>query len=69
MLAGRVAVAFWPAGTSAPPPEVAPGISFAADGMPVGLQLVGPHQGDLALLNVAAGIETATDFANHHPEL
>jgi amidase len=32
---------------------------FAADGMPVGLQLVGPHQGDLALLNVA----------DRHPEL
>jgi amidase len=42
---------------------------FSADGMPVGLQLVGPHQGDLALLNVAAGIEAATDFADRHPEL
>jgi amidase len=42
---------------------------FAADGMPVGLQLVGPHRGDLALLNVAAGIETVTDFADRHPEL
>jgi len=42
---------------------------FSADGMPVGLQLVGPHKGDLTLLNVAAGIETATDFAGRHPEL
>jgi amidase len=42
---------------------------FSADGMPVGLQLVGPHRGDLALLNVAAAIEAATGFANHHPEL
>jgi amidase len=42
---------------------------FAADGMPVGLQLVGPHRGDLALLNVAAGIEAATGFADRHPEL
>jgi Asp-tRNA(Asn)/Glu-tRNA(Gln) amidotransferase A subunit family amidase len=37
--------------------------------MPVGLQLVGPHRGDLALLNVAAGIETASDFTDRHPEL
>lgn len=42
---------------------------FAADGMPVGLQLVGPHRGDLALLNVAAGIETVSDFAGRHPDL
>lgn len=42
---------------------------FAGDGMPVGLQLVGPHRGDLALLNVAAGIEAATGFADRHPEL
>ncbi|MDT5029602.1 MAG: amidase [Micromonosporaceae bacterium] len=42
---------------------------FAADGMPVGLQLVGPHRGDLALLNVAAGIEAATGFADRHPDL
>jgi Asp-tRNA(Asn)/Glu-tRNA(Gln) amidotransferase A subunit family amidase len=37
--------------------------------MPVGLQLVGPHRGDLALLNVAAGIEATTGFADRHPEL
>lgn len=42
---------------------------FSADGMPVGLQLVGPHRGDLALLNVAAGIEAATGFGERRPQL
>ena len=42
---------------------------FSADGLPVGLQLVGRHRGDLALLNVAAGIEAATGFGERRPEL
>jgi amidase len=42
---------------------------FSADGLPVGLQLVGPHRGDLALLNVAAGIEAATGFGERRPSL
>lgn len=42
---------------------------FSADGMPIGLQLVGPHRGDLELLNVAAGIEAATGFGERRPEL
>jgi amidase len=42
---------------------------FSSDGMPVGLQLVGPHRGDLALLNVAAGIEAATGFGERRPEI
>lgn len=50
-------------------PSLSVPAGFSEDGMPVGLQLVGPHQGDLALLNVAAGIETVADFADRHPEL
>lgn len=42
---------------------------FSADGMPIGLQLVGPHRGDLALLNMAAGIEATTGFGERRPEL
>jgi amidase len=42
---------------------------FSADGLPVGLQLVGPHRGDLELLNVAAAIEAATGFGERRPEL
>jgi amidase len=42
---------------------------FSEDGMPVGLQLVGPHRGDLALLNVADGILAATGFGERRPEL
>ncbi|MBS1678498.1 MAG: amidase [Actinobacteria bacterium] len=42
---------------------------FSADGLPVGLQLVGRHQEELALLNVAAGIESLTGFANRRPTI
>jgi amidase len=42
---------------------------FSADGLPVGLQLVGRQRSDLALLEVAAGIEAATGFGERRPEL
>ena len=42
---------------------------FSADGLPVGLQLVGRHRGDLALLEIAAAIEGATGFTERHPTL
>ncbi|HWI73497.1 MAG TPA: amidase family protein [Baekduia sp.] len=40
---------------------------FSAAGLPVGLQLVGRHRGDLALLRHAAAIEAATGHAERHP--
>jgi amidase len=42
---------------------------FSADGLPVGLQLVGRHRGDLALLRHAAAIEAATGFGARRPPL
>ena len=40
-----------------------------ADGLPVGLQLVGRHRGELALLRLAAAIEHATGVGRRAPEL
>jgi amidase len=42
---------------------------FTPGGLPIGLQLVGRHRGDLALLRLAAGIERATGFGRRAPEL
>jgi amidase len=42
---------------------------FTPAGLPIGLQLVGRHRGDLALLRLAAGIERATGFGRRAPEL
>lgn len=42
---------------------------FSEDGLPVGLQLVGRHRGELDLLGVAAAIERATGCTERHPSL
>ena len=42
---------------------------FTETGLPVGLQLVGPHRGDVALLQIAAAFEAATRFGDRRPEL
>ena len=42
---------------------------FTPAGLPIGLQLVGRHRGDLALLRLAAGIERATGFGRRAPDL
>jgi amidase len=42
---------------------------FSAEGLPVGLQLVGRHRGELELLGVTAAIEEATGFAARRPQL
>jgi amidase len=42
---------------------------FTPAGLPIGLQLVGRHRGDLALLRLAAGIERATGLGRRTPEL
>ena len=42
---------------------------FTADGLPVGVQLVGRQRGELALLRLAAAIEQATGVGRRAPEL
>jgi amidase len=42
---------------------------FSDDGMPVGLQLIGRHRGDLELLRRAAAIDALTGFSERHPAL
>lgn len=42
---------------------------FTPEGLPVGLQLVGRHRGDLDLLRLAAGIERATAAGQRAPAL
>jgi amidase len=43
--------------------------AFAADGLPIGLQLVGRHRDDLGLLRAGAAIEEATGLAERRPAL
>jgi amidase len=42
---------------------------FTPEGLPIGLQLVGRHRGELDLLRLAAGIEQATAVGRRAPEL
>jgi amidase len=42
---------------------------FTADGLPVGLQLVGPHRDDVGLLKIAAGFEAASRVGERRPDL
>jgi amidase len=42
---------------------------FTPDGLPVGLQIVGPHRGDLAVLQIAYAFEQATRYGSAHPSL
>jgi amidase len=50
-------------------PAAAVPAGFTDDGLPVGLQLVGPYRGDLPLLRHAASWETASGLTDYHPSL
>jgi amidase len=42
---------------------------FTPDGLPVGLQVVGPHRGDASVLRVGRAFETATRYGDVQPPL
>ncbi|MBV6760450.1 amidase [Rhodococcus opacus] len=42
---------------------------FTTTGLPVGLQIIGPHRGEARLLQLAQAIETATGFGQRRPDL
>lgn len=50
-------------------PAVSVPAGFTADGLPVGLQLVGPYGADLRLLRVAAAFVEATGHAGVRPDI
>jgi amidase len=58
---------YWISTTFAPALAVPAG--FTADGLPVGLQIVGPSRRDLAVLRLGAGFESATGFGRRRPSL
>jgi amidase len=59
--------AFWISTTFRPAVSVPAG--FTSGGLPVGLQIVGRHRGDRALLQVAHAFEQATRFGTRRPSL
>jgi len=42
---------------------------FTSSGLPVGIQIVGPHRGDLSVLQMAHAFEQATNFGARRPTL
>jgi amidase len=57
--------AYWITATFRPAISVPAG--FTPDGLPVGLQIVGRHWADLAVLQLAYAFEQATQFGNRRP--
>lgn len=48
-------------------PAISVPAGFTADGLPIGVQIVGRHQADLDVLRMAHAFETATGFARRRP--
>ena len=49
-------------------PVAAMPAGFSADGLPGGIQIIGPARADRAVLSVAAAYEKATDWLGRHPQ-
>ncbi len=50
-------------------PAISIPCGFTREGLPVGLQLIGPYWGEARLLAIALAYEDATDWHNRRPEL
>ncbi|HUJ30995.1 MAG TPA: amidase [Candidatus Acidoferrum sp.] len=50
-------------------PAISVPCGFTREGLPAGLQLIGPRWGEARLLAIAQAYEAATDWHNRHPEL
>jgi amidase len=50
-------------------PAISVPAGFSAEGLPVGVQIVGRHQGEWELLQLAHAFEQATHVGGHHPPL
>ncbi len=59
--------AYWITPTFCPAISVPAG--FTADGLPVGIQMVGRHRDDFGVLQIAHAFEQATGFGNKRPEI
>jgi amidase len=50
-------------------PSLALPAGFSANGLPIGMQFVGPHLSELALLQAGHAFQQATDWHTRHPKL
>jgi aspartyl-tRNA(Asn)/glutamyl-tRNA(Gln) amidotransferase subunit A len=48
-------------------PAISVPCGFTRDGLPVGLQLIGPAFQEATLLRIASSYEQATDWGKRHP--
>lgn len=50
-------------------PAISVPAGFSPDGLPIGLQIVGPHRADFDVLRIAYAFEQATKFSNIRPAI
>jgi len=50
-------------------PALSAPAGFTPGGLPVGLQIVGPHRRDLDVLQLGYAFEQATGWATSHPQI
>ncbi|MBV9496603.1 MAG: Asp-tRNA(Asn)/Glu-tRNA(Gln) amidotransferase subunit GatA, partial [Acidobacteria bacterium] len=50
-------------------PAIAVPSGFSSEGLPLSLQLMGPHFGERALFRAAAGYERSTEFWKRMPKM
>jgi amidase len=65
---GRLLRSTCPFDSSGSPTITMPG-GFTASGLPIGLQLVGPHMSEALLVRAGAAFQLATDWNRRHPIL